>query len=147
MKKIIFLTTICFVVLLWAGCEVDGPGSHPPTIEMDKAEEVVNNYMNLTLGSIPSAEINFGKARMFLVPGLQTQLETDPAFIPMSYCMQNGPDEVRITQTEFNEEMNWVDVVVEGKYGDWEWEEMWNFQVVPVEGDEWIINKIECLPM
>ena len=144
MKKIVFLTVICFVFLLGAGCEVNGPGTDLISIEKNRAKEVVDNYMKHTLGMIPDSDLDFDGAKKYLTPDLRAQF-TDSMFIPNSYCMQNGPDDVRITQAEFNEEMNWVDVVVEGKYDPWEWEEMWNFQVVPVEGNDWLINKIECL--
>ena len=100
-------------------------------------------YMNYTLGTLPDAGVDHDKAREFLTPDMATKF-TDQMFVPKSYCIQDGPNDVRISSSEYNEEMNWTEVIVEGEYDD-KWDQMWRFQVVPVEGDNWVINKIDCL--
>ncbi|MBI4261913.1 hypothetical protein HY624_00100 [Candidatus Uhrbacteria bacterium] len=104
---------------------------------------VVMEYMQYTLGMIPGAKINYEAAKKLLAPDLAKQFD-DLTFVPESYCIQDGPTDVRITSKIQDKKMNWTNIMVEAQYGN-EWSEMWNFQVVPVEGARWMINKIECL--
>ena len=60
---------------------------------------------------------------------------TTPMFIPATYCIQDGPTDVQVTTVTFNEEYNWANVTVEGAYKGG-WMKMWDFTVVPVEGDD-----------
>jgi len=151
MKKTISICAVLVftLILVGAGCG-DMTGNHnKPVVEIDdfsivEAGVVVKKYMTYTLGTTPGATVDYEKAKKFLTPELEAQF-TDPMFVPTSYCIQNGPDDVRLIPPEFDENMNRVDVVVEGEYGDGEWMKMWKFQVVPVEGDDWMINKIDCL--
>ena len=107
------------------------------------ASAVVSEYMKGTLGMIPGAKIDYDAAKKLLTPDLAEQFE-NPMFIPASYCMQDGPTDVRISKQAANAAINWTEVTVEARYGD-DWAPMWSFQVVPVEGDAWLINEIECL--
>ncbi|MCD4761091.1 hypothetical protein K8R42_04295 [bacterium] len=103
--------------------------------------EVVDLYMHLTLGSIPQAEIDYEAAKSHLTDDLKTQF-VNPMFIPVSYCIQDGPEEVRIISDEITGSV--IEVVVEGQYGG-AWQEMWNFSLVS-DGDlSWLIQKITCL--
>ena len=111
-------------------------------INMEEAVQIVTAYMGYTLGTIPDASIDYDKARELLTPELMTEFR-NATFVPTSYCIQDGPDDVRIFSSEYNKEMNWVEVVVEGKYG--EWIQMWQFKIVPIEGDDWLIYEINCL--
>ena len=121
----------------------DQPAEIWESIQSDTVTKNVEDYMKLTLGSIPGANVDYERAKQYLTPGLAAQFTT-PMFIPASYCIQDGPTDVQVTTVTFNEEYNWVNVIVEGAYGGG-WIEMWDFTVVPVEGDNWMINMITCL--
>lgn len=133
----ITVSTLATIVLVGTGCTKD------KAIPTEEINSVVETYMKHTLGTIFRAEVDYEKAKKFLTPDLEVQFVA-PMFVPVSYCIQNGPSNVRITSTEFDSASNWTNVVVEGKYGE-NWNQMWNFVVVEVEGDDWMINKIECL--
>ena len=111
--------------------------------ESASAGGIVVEYMKRTLGSIPESNVDYETAKMLLTPSLAEQF-ADPLFIPQSYCMQDGPTAVRVSDVSKNQEMNWTSVFVEAEY-DNKWTEMWEFQVVPVEGGSQMINKINCL--
>jgi hypothetical protein len=113
-----------------------------PVISTTAAKNIVMNYMKNTLGTIPGANINYDSAKDYLTPDLEAEFTT-PMFIPASYCIQDGPENVKITESDYDEDHNWIDIVVQGQYGD-EWMDMWDFVVVPVEGDKWMINEIKC---
>ena len=112
------------------------------TVSTSAAEDTVMNYMKNTLGTIPGANINYDSAKAYLTPDLEAEFTT-PMFIPASYCIQDGPENVKITEADYDEYYNWINIVVQGQYGD-EWMNMWDFVVVQVEGDEWMINEIRC---
>ena len=157
MRKLFISSLVLFSLLLvGAGCKETTKGqdsnqnqNNLPEEELVmtgdsyKAKELVKEYIKFTLGSVNGAEIDYEAAKDLLIPELANEF-TSPAFIPASFCIQDGPSDVRASMSIFNEEMNWFNVVIEGKYGE-EWSKMWNFQVVPVEGDEFMINKIRCL--
>ena len=114
-----------------------------PTIDTGAAKDVVDTYMKLTLGSIPGASIDYDAARELMTPEFAAEFTT-PMFIPATYCIQDGPEDVRVTSVTFDEEMNWAEATVVGAYHGG-WQDMWKFTVVPVEGDDWMINAIECI--
>jgi len=155
-KKFIMISLVTTIMLLGVACETNGPGGTPDpvdpslnnggviedSVDLEGAKEAVSWYLRYSLGSISDSILNFDIAREYLTPDLEEQSHDD-MFWPMSYCIQQGPDEVRIVSAEYDEEHNWVIVSVEGKY--WEdWQLMWDFQVVEVEGDRWMINEIQC---
>lgn len=164
MKKI-FLCMLLIVplILLGAGCEPvddnggnidqpilddqasgdgasngsDGTTSEPST---ELAKETVSNYMKHTLGTLPDSEIDYDKAREYMTSELAQEFTT-PMFVPVSYCMQDGPEAVDILSAE--ESGNEIVVKVRGLYGK-DWSDMWDFVLVSV-GDEWLIDEIKCL--
>jgi hypothetical protein len=110
------------------------------TIDITGPSKLVKEYMKYTLGSIPSASVNYDKAKILLTPSLKKQFK-DSMFVPTSYCIQDGPSEVRVASFQVDEKMNQTNVMVEANYGG-EWKKMWSFKVVPVESGTWMINKI-----
>jgi len=113
------------------------------TIEEKQASAVVTAYMNHTLGTLPTAQIDYEKAKALLVSDLAHDFQS-AAFIPVSYCMQEGPAQVRIVSAEFADLNNWIEVEVEGQYGK-TWQSMWRFHVISDDNGGWLINEIECL--
>lgn len=105
-----------------------------------QSTEAVENYMKHTLGTIPGAQIDYEVAKRYLANDLAVQFDR-PGFVPISYCIQDGPEKVRIKSKE-----NLGDrtaVKVEASWGD-EWTERWEFILVSENG-QWKINKINCL--
>ena len=110
-------------------------------IGMDPSE-VVEKYMKLTLGSIPGTTVDYDTAKDYLVNDLKAQF-TNPMFVPASYCIQDGPDNVRILSDELAGST--IEVVVEGQYSGI-WQEMWQFSLVPDKPNmSWLISEIKCL--
>ncbi len=110
----------------------------PP--ETSQPTAVVENYLKATLGTIPEAKINYEAAKKYLTSDLVTKFN-GPGFVPLSYCIQDGPQNVRIKPGE-----NLGDktaVKVEASWGD-EWTERLEF-VLTKESGQWKINKINCL--
>ena len=107
-------------------------------------DEIVDLYMYFTLGSIPNASVDYDTAKQYLTYDLRTQF-TNPMFVPTSYCIQDGPDDVRIVSNKSvagNGEI--VEIVVEGQY-DGVWQEMWQFSLIPKGDMAWLISEIKCL--
>lgn len=137
MKKECFLLIFCIstIFLVGGGCTIiDSVGSE------QKTAETVMHYMSRTLGSIPTADLDYDKAKEYLVPELQVQFE-NPMFIPSSYCIQDGPDAVTAVQREASSIE--ATVRVRGSYGG-NWQDMWDFSLVKRD-DDWIIREITCL--
>jgi len=105
-------------------------------------EKVVREYLLSTLGTLPGASVDYRAARDLLTPEFQSRFDTSS--VPQIYCVQDGPADIRISESSPNSEMNWTLVTVEAEYGGG-WQEMWRFKVVPVEGGEWRILNIDCL--
>ncbi len=111
----------------------------PPT-----PTEVVGFYLYSTLGSLEGAEIDYDKAKEYLTPELKQEF-IDPMFIPVSYCIQDGPDEVKIHKGQLMADS--INVKVSALYGE-EWSEIWEFILVSDEENpdsDWLISKIVCL--
>lgn len=107
--------------------------------------EVVSFYLYSTLGSLEGAEIDYDKAKEYLTPELKQEF-IDPMFIPASYCIQDGPDEVYIHKKE-QLMPDSVNVKVSALYSE-EWSEMWGFILTPDEenpDNDWLISEIVCL--
>ena len=103
--------------------------------------EIVDLYMYFTLGSIPNASVDYDTAKQYLTYDLKTQF-TNPMFVPTSYCIQDGPDDVRIVSNKPVDGN--VEIVVEGQYNG-VWQEMWQFSLIPKGDMAWLIQKITCL--
>jgi hypothetical protein len=147
MKKINILTLTLLTaifVLVGASCST-GPTTikNTSSVGEEESSEIVKEYMKYTLGSVPGVSVEYDKAKTLLTPELRKQFK-DSMFVPISYCIQNGPDDVRIVSTKTDEKMKLTNVVVEAKY-DNKWKKMWNFKTVLVEGKNWKIDKINCL--
>ncbi|MCK5015792.1 MAG: hypothetical protein KAS32_01870 [Candidatus Peribacteraceae bacterium] len=139
------LTVSILSLIILSSCDLpppDQPAAIWESIQFDIVTDNVENYMKYTLGSIPRANIDYEQAKKLLTPDFAAQFTT-PMFIPATYCIQDGPTDVQVTTVTFNEEYNWANVTVEGAYKGG-WMKMWDFTVVPVEGDDWMIHKIEC---
>ena len=125
----------------------DGPGSDLPppaaTFNEEEVQDIVDTYIKLTLGGLPGSNIDYEMAKTLMTPDFASEFTT-PMFIPATYCIQDGPEDIRITGVSFNEDMNWAEATVVGAYHGG-WQDMWKFTVVPVEGDGWLINEIECI--
>jgi hypothetical protein len=140
-----FTTLLAAALLLGAGC---GKTDTPSTAENDyeplppMPAELVQMYMDHTLGTLPNADIDYDEAKTYLTDDLRAQFQT-PAFVPASYCIQDGPEDVKIVSDKIGEGGS-VHVDVDGLYGD-AWQNMWRFYVVPDGNYGWLIEKIECL--
>ena len=154
MKKItqsITILAVISILVLGAGCTSNknkNINTNNPIIEPKVYDggmmpsEVVGAYMSFTLGSIPNATVDYDQAKKYLTDDLKAQF-TNPMFVPTSYCIQDGPDDVRIASDE--PLGSTIEVVVEGQYGG-EWDDMWQFSLIPDKPNfSWLISKIECL--
>lgn len=139
MKKILIIIPV-FLLILAASYFLLKPDE--PTPE-DQVAALASKYMNFTLGSLSGSEVDYDEAREILAPNLRSQF-TDPAFVPESYCIQDGPEKVRVESVERSKETGGWEVLVEAEYGG-EWQEMWEFKVVSAEGGSWMISEITCL--
>jgi len=136
---------LCAALLLGAGCgKTDTPrtakNGYEPLPPMPA--ELVQMYMEHTLGMIPNAQIDYDEAKTYLTDDLKAQF-TDNSFVPLSYCIQDGPEDVKIVSDEIAPGGS-VRVAVDANYGG-TWKSLWAFYVVPDGNYGWLIEKIECL--
>lgn len=105
----------------------------------DSPSTVVENYMSYTLGTIPGAYVDYDAAKNYTSNEIAQQLD-DSSFVPLSYCIQQGPDEVSIS----SENIDGLEatVTVSAKWG--EWQTPWEFLLVN-GSDGWKIKSITCL--
>lgn len=106
--------------------------------------EVVELYMTFTLGTIPGSSVDYDLARQYLVPELQARFD-EPGFIPLSYCIQDGPDNVKIESEKISDSTSTVRVSAQygADFGN-PFEDMWDFKLV-IQDNEWKIRDIVCL--
>lgn len=135
MKKIllfilIFLSAV--LILIGASCGEKQPSVSP--------SEVVDIYIKSTLGGLPGANLDYELAKQHMTLEFRKEF-IDASFVPISYCIQNGPDDIRIDSENISD--NTAKVRVSGKYGDWQ--DMWEFGLV-IQEKEWRIEKIICAP-
>ena len=102
--------------------------------------EVVNLYMKSTLGTLPDSNIDYDLAKQQMTSEFREQF-TNPSFIPLSYCIQDGPEKVRIDSENISNDT--ARVRVSGFYT--EWQDMWEFGLV-IQESEWKIKDIICAP-
>lgn len=100
-------------------------------------KEVVENYMKSTLGTITGAKLDYEQGKTYLAEKLKKQF-IDDSFIPTSYGIQNGPDNIEIESEEINGDK--ATVAVEGIYGG-ETGTKWQFDLIK-EAREWKIVEI-----
>ena len=149
MKKTTLFITILLLaglVLIGASC---GGGDKNGSENGDKnggeetpvaPKEIANLYMKSTLGTLSDSNIDYDLAKQQMTSEFRKQF-TNPSFIPMSYCIQDGPEKVRIDSENISNDT--AKVRVSGFYT--EWQDMWEFSLIKQEG-EWKIEKISCAP-
>lgn len=103
--------------------------------------EVVQEYMNATLGTLPNAIVDYEYAKLYLTAELAAGLD-DPSFIPTSYCIQNGPDDVSLGSEQTLSDGS-VKIRAQGAWGS-DYSDMWDFYL-ELEFDEWFITDIGCV--
>lgn len=106
----------------------------------ESASQVIENYLKYTLGGIPGAEINYDAAKNYLGVELKEEFK-DASFVPLSFCIQDGPSDVKIQSV--NTSGNVSEIKVSAKYGN-DWLEMWQFSLISGAGS-WKIKEIRCL--
>lgn len=109
-----------------------------------KASKVVEEFMSCTLGTIPqkcSSDNKDEVAKKHLTLEMRTDYNSS-GFIPTTYCIQEGPNDVRI-DSEY-EDGGFAYVMVSAKYGSDDFQPFWNFILVVQDG-EWKIKEIQCL--
>lgn len=109
---------------------------------MRDPEEIVDMFLKYTLGTIPGDEVNYEAAKQLLLPEFAEEF-TDDSFVPFIYCIQDGPEDVRIAVSDFWSTDETKVVEVEGAYND-EWLLMWYFVVETIAEDNWRISNIDC---
>lgn len=113
--------------------KLETPKTSQPTV-------IVENYLKATLGTIPEAQIDYETAKKYLTSDLAAKFD-NLGFVPLSYCIQDGPQNVRIKSEESSGDK--AAVKVEASWGD-EWTERWEFVLIKESG-QWKINQINCL--
>lgn len=152
MKKnnlFLLILSIAFIFVV-AGCgnnvgRITNKNNDSPSVVIPPSPtEVVEIYMQHTLGMIPGADIDYDKAKEYLTDELKQQFTT-PMFVPASYCIQDGPTDVKVISDEI--QASSIRVVIAGLYGS-EWQDMWEFSLVPDSANadnHWLIKEIKCL--
>lgn len=149
--------SLLILVIIGIGCNkktsVKSPGEQPSskaeeTIKLPETpSEIVNTYLKATLGGIPGANLeypSYDSAKQHLVSELRNRFTT-PAFVPQSYCIQDGPDNVKIESEEISGNM--ANVRVSAQYGaqfNAHFEDRWGFVLI-IDKGEWKIKEIKCL--
>lgn len=105
----------------------------------DTPDVVVANFLNSVLGTLPTSELDYEKAKTYMEAEYGAGLD-DPSFIPMTLCIQDGPTDVSVDQPDISGDE--ATVMVSAYYG--EWSEMWNFTLIREDG-EWLISNITCV--
>lgn len=109
-----------------------------------KASKVVEEFMACTLGTIPNKCPTDNKdktAKEHLTMGMRADYNSD-TFVPYNYCIQQGPDNVKIISE--TESSSFAYVTVSAKYGSDEYVPSWMFTLIKQDG-EWKIKAIQCL--
>ena len=109
-----------------------------------KVSKIVEEFMACTLGTIPQVCPSSNKdnvAKKHLTLEMRTSYNSE-TFIPSSYCIQDGPEDVRVdSETEAG---GFAYVLVSAKYGTDDFTPSWNFILIEQDG-EWKIKEIQCL--
>lgn len=109
-----------------------------------KASKVVEEFMACTLGTIPQSCPSDNKdsiAKSHLTLEMRADYNSD-TFIPYTYCIQMGPDNVKIESETATGNFSYV--TVSAKYGTDDYYPMWMFTLI-IEDGEWKIKEIQCL--
>ncbi len=110
-----------------------------PTPPSSSASEVVDDFTKYTLGTIPDASLDYEAAKLLMTSTYRSQF-TDDSFIPITYCIQQGPDSIQIlAETIMGDAMS---VEVQGSWGGSDGT-TWDFILVN-DGSGWKIDQIIC---
>jgi len=105
-------------------------------------KEVVEVFTECTLVRNPPGQCPYDsrdQAKQHLVAELQARFN-EATFIPFAYCIQDGPDDAKVTSEDITAES--ASLQVGGLYGG-DWQDLWVFDLVK-EGQEWKIKAINC---
>lgn len=69
---------------------------------LETPQEIVENFMHYSIGTLPSATLNFDAARLYLSDDLKLKYSFDNTFAADFYGYQEGPDFVEITAENIN---------------------------------------------
>jgi hypothetical protein len=100
-------------------------------------QELVQTFMQATLGTIANAEIDYDKARTMMTSQYAQEF-TSPAFIPQAYGMQDGPDKVEFESKDIMGDT--AEVVIMGYWGE-DLQMRWRFELEKEDG-MWKISLI-----
>jgi len=98
-------------------------------------QEVAENFMNYTLGTLPTANLNYNAARNLMTKELNAQYPNDSSFVPFFYGIQDGPVSAEIVSEYINGDNASVKVNAS-------WGEMglgWAFSLIKTN-DSWLIS-------
>lgn len=116
------------------------PTPTPTPVPLSGADTAVANFLNMTLGTLPTSNLNYDAAWAMLAPDLQA-MYPDSSMLPMLLCIQDGPSDVSVDVYDSAGGMATVDV--QANYGG-TWMDMWQFELQEV-GGEWQIVAVSCL--
>ncbi len=100
----------------------------------ESPKQVVNNFINYTLGMSTTADINYDKARSLMTESFQAA-HSGEGWVPLMYGIQDGPSSVEIVSENINGEN--ASVKVNAFWGDMGLG--WAFSLVK-ENNQWLID-------
>ena len=106
------------------------------------ASESAIIYMDATLGTLPSALVDYDLAQAYSTAEWAAQF-VDTSFVPLSYCIQNGPDNVRINSEASTVENEFETLRIQTDYGSG-YQDTWDF-TMEIEDGEWKVAGITCV--
>ena len=110
-----------------------------PTFATESPAMVTSNFFLSVLGTLPAATVDYEYAKQYMEAEYAAGLD-DPSFVPMTLCIQNGPEEINVHDAVMSEGNAYV--YVEAMYGG-EWQDMWDVILIEENG-EWLISEIVC---
>ncbi len=115
------------------------PTPTPTPVLTEGPDEVVTDFLNMSLGTLPTSNLNLDAAWQMLSPDLRS-LYPDSSYLPLLLCIQDGPSDVSVSEATYSD-LAYVDV--QANYGG-TWINMWQFELDEING-EWKIVAIRCL--
>jgi len=117
-----------------------GETTHVPSVDEINPYQVTTYYFQNMMGSIPGGIYKPEIAKSYTTAQLASKLD-DLSFAPTSFCIQDGPDDIRVDTGKINKKD--ATVKVSGKYGG-TWQQLWEISLVK-QKDGWKVSEIECL--
>jgi hypothetical protein len=101
---------------------------------------VVDEFLRVTLGTVPGATVDYDRARVLMTVAYAAEFDS-PAFVPLTYGIQDGPTSYEIAAEEISGSTATVVVL-----GYWEADlgRQWRF-VLEEEAGLWRVANIEVL--